>query len=129
EPWQRDELDDEETALREAVMADPFVSGLGVDLLDVRLDTGDNRRHSGNVEATVTARGATPRESVVDVVSRMDGWQPTWASCGRGLPAAATLLREVAGTLVTVRLTGVEADEVEVALGLPIPEVPSLDRH
>src|SRR5690606_30432648 len=71
EPWQRDELDDEETALREAVMTDPFVSGLGVDLLDVRLDTGDNRRHSGNVEATVIARGATPRESVVDVISRM----------------------------------------------------------
>lgn len=129
EPWQRDSLSREERAFREDLMAEPFVASLDLDLLDVSLDTGDNWRHDGSGTVSLPGRAATTRASVAAQVAAMPGWQATWASCGRGLPASASLMREVDGTVVTVRLTSSTADEIEVLLGLPIPEVPSLDKY
>lgn len=126
--WQRDHLSDEESALRDWLTADPWVSLLGVDLGTPDLETGDSSRSAGARVGEVSTKARASREAVAEVVGEMTGWELTWASCGE-FRATSTRLRLVSDAGVAVALLEASDDtgRVQWTITPPVPEGPRGD--
>lgn len=124
--WQRGDLSETDRATRDALRADPWFAGLGVELSEPRLEQGDQSRSAGAVLAERPG-------SIAEMLVSMDAWRLTWLSCGAGRPTEATLVLDTPGDPVTARLSepseaaAGEQPMVAIRVQPPVPEAPVAD--
>lgn len=127
--WSDDGPDAAEEAIRAAIESDAWFLSTGVRLPSPPHDAGDQQRSAGAVVGVATPGPDDPRRSLAAVVSSMNasGWETTWASCGAGVTASATLRLVADGVPATVRLTAAPGSAGEVAWQLTPPIVDGPD--
>lgn len=126
--WQRDHLSETESAQREQLVANPWVSSLDVEFDAQDLETGDSSRPANARVGEVTTPARSGRAAVTDLVAGMTDWELTWAACGTRRDTSAGL-RLVTDSGVAVALLKSVGDTglVQWTITPPVPEGPRGD--